>query len=346
MTIFRPEIRTGLLVVISLVVLVGALLYLGAPGVFVKQNTYWIYVENAAGLKQGGNVAVAGRRVGQVVRLFSPVPESERPAGFPKHEVLIEVRVDRSARIYKDVKVMLTQSGLLGEQFIDFTAGVEEKGLATDGARFLGERPAGLDQAIPMVLERIDPALKKVTETLNSLQGTAENLTKLTAEHGEVQVLLGQFREVGTNLNSLSGNNGPLQRSLENVEHLTSDEGRLGQALANVSKLTGEDSSLTKTLKNTEKFTANLSNNKDIDVTLHNFRAASEKLNQTMDSLSGQFTAIGGNLEQATDTVKHQPWRLIWPTTKKYPEEAIGPTPTVRKAKVPAERQKATKARK
>jgi hypothetical protein len=24
------------------------------------------------------------------------------------------------------------------------------------------------------------------------------------------------------------------------------------------------------------------------------------------------------NLEQASDTVKRQPWRLIWPSTKKY----------------------------
>jgi ABC-type transporter Mla subunit MlaD len=325
MTIFRPEIRTGLLVIVSLVVLVGVLLYLGAPGVFVKQNTHWIYVQNAAGLKQGGDVALAGRKVGQVVQMFSPVPLAERPKGFEDREVLIEIRVDRSARIYKDVKVMLTQNGLLGEMFIDFTGGVESNGLAPNGSRFLGERPPGLDQAVPTVIEKIDPALKQITETLQTLRATAENVNKLTAEHGEVQVMLGQFREVGGNLNSLTASNGPLRQSLDNIERLTSDEGKLGQALSNIKDLTDPDSSLAKTMKNAEKFTADLSSNKDINLTLRNFRAGSEKLNRTMDDLSGQFSAIAGNLEQATDTVKRQPWRLIWPSTKKYPEENASP---------------------
>jgi hypothetical protein len=37
------------LVVITLAVLVAVLLYLGAPGVFVKQKTFRVYVENALG---------------------------------------------------------------------------------------------------------------------------------------------------------------------------------------------------------------------------------------------------------------------------------------------------------
>jgi hypothetical protein len=34
---------------------------------------------------------------------------------------------------------------------------------------------------------------------------------------------------------------------------------------------------------------------------------------------------ITTNLEQATDTVKRQPWRLIFPVTKKYPSPSPGP---------------------
>ena len=52
MTILRNEIRTGLLVVISLALLVAVLLYLGAPGVFTPQKTYRIYFDNAAGLSR------------------------------------------------------------------------------------------------------------------------------------------------------------------------------------------------------------------------------------------------------------------------------------------------------
>ncbi len=318
MNITRTEIRTGILVVFSLVTLVGVILYLGAPGVFVSMKTYFVYAENASGIRQGNEVLLAGRRVGQVVKLYSPVPEAERPT--PKLETLIEIRVLESAEIYREVSVNLTQNGLLGEMLIDFTSGIESSGSAENGHKFIGVRPAGIDQAVPMVLERLDPALRKATETLDALQKTVENLTRLTAEDGEVQEALGEFRKFGTNLNTLTGEDGPLRLSLQNLEAMTSPTGDLHQSLRNVASLTDPDSSLAKTLNNAEEFTSDLTNNKDIEQTLANFRRASEKLDKTVGGLGGQFSTIAGNLEQATDTVKRQPWRLIWPSTKKYPE--------------------------
>src|SRR3954452_10246750 len=115
MNVIRQEIRTGLLVVISLAILIVVLLYLGSPGVFSPQKTYYVYAENAFGIKQGGVVAVAGRKVGQVAQLYSPVPEEERLD--PKSEVMIEVRVNRSAKVYQRNRVTIAQNGLLGETF-------------------------------------------------------------------------------------------------------------------------------------------------------------------------------------------------------------------------------------
>ncbi len=108
------------------------------------------------------------------------------------------------------------------------------------------------------------------------------------------------------------------------------------EAADHLDKLTGPGSALEKTLSNAQKVTAELSGNKDISVTLRNFRETSAELNSTMATLSTQFKEVGANLSQATDTVKHQPWRLIWPTTKKYPSDgaatpglaAVKATPT------------------
>src|SRR3954451_15416672 len=108
MNVIRQEIRTGLLVVVSLAILLAIVLYLGAPGVFVPQKTFYIYVENAGGLKQGADVALGGRKIGQVVKLVSPVNPAERPD--PKDETMVEVRVVRSSKIYNDVKVSITEA--------------------------------------------------------------------------------------------------------------------------------------------------------------------------------------------------------------------------------------------
>ena len=44
---------------------------------------------------------------------------------------------------------------------------------------------------------------------------------------------------------------------------------------------------------------------------------------------------VGENIKEFSETVKSQPWRLIWPSTKKYPENekaaAAEQTITVRK---------------
>ncbi|MEP6668691.1 MAG: MlaD family protein [Chthoniobacter sp.] len=91
-------------------------------------------------------------------------------------------------------------------------------------------------------------------------------------------------------------------------------------AAGHIDKLTGPNSSLDKTLNNTQKLTS--------------------ELNATVSDLSVQFKQVGANLSQATDTVKHQPWRLIWPTTKKYPTDgAATPAPDKKKA-TPVPRKK------
>src|SRR5205823_11721345 len=100
--------------------------------------------------KPGADVMVAGRKAGQVRRIYSPVPESSRPE--PKYESLVEVRVAASARVFKKVRVQMVQISLLGDPMIDFSSGEESSGLAPDGAQFVGERQHTLADAVPQVL--------------------------------------------------------------------------------------------------------------------------------------------------------------------------------------------------
>src|SRR5258706_4642444 len=81
MQLRRNEVLTGLLVVATLAVLTGVLVLLGAPGLFRPLVTYKIYFDNAAGIKQGAPVMLAGRKIGQVQKLYSPVsPQEEKSA--------------------------------------------------------------------------------------------------------------------------------------------------------------------------------------------------------------------------------------------------------------------------
>jgi ABC-type transporter Mla subunit MlaD len=340
MNVVRNEIRTGLLVLFSLAVLVGALIYLGAPGVFTKQKEFAIYFDNAAGIKLGTPVMLAGRKVGQVIAIDSPVPAAERPLivdekGKPRNlESRVTVRVDADARIYNDIKVALANYTFISEPVIDFTEGVESSGLAPGKKHFVGERPAGLVNVGLQILDRIDPVVDQLNKTLKSLEETANNLTKVTDEGADFQKALEEIRKVAANLNEVTASSGPLTRALNAIENTAGKDGEIAKAVADFRKLVAPDSDLAKTLANAEKFTRDLNGNKDVPAMVKNLRTASDRLNVAIASLQKDFGQVADNLEQASDTVKRQPWRLIWPSTKKYPEEQAQrkpkakPTPT------------------
>ena len=321
MQLQRNEIMTGLLVIGTIAVVAFLLVLLGAPGLFRPLVTYKIYFDNAAGLKQGAPVMLAGRKIGQVQKLYSPVsPEEEKRAeeaaaatnppeanagsspsptpGKPRFEVRVDVQVDKSAKVYRDAKTRMLQLGLLGDMAIDITQGTEKSGRAKDGETFAGDRTPDLGEAAAKMLEVIKPVATEATNTMKDLQQTAQNLNRLTDENSELTLALGQFKTFG--------------------QHL--------------SDLTAPDSALSHSLTNIEKISTSLTDNDNIEVTLRNLRSSSEKLKVATTELQ----PAGENIKQFSETIKTQPWRLIWPTTKKYAEASPTPAPgqgtiTVRK---------------
>jgi ABC-type transporter Mla subunit MlaD len=313
MQLQKNEIMTGLLVIGTIAVIAFLLVLLGAPGLFRPLVTYKIYFDNAAGIKQGAPVMLAGRKIGQVQKLYSPVsPEEEKQAeeaeaaihppepnanpvpsstpGKPRFEVRVDVQVDKSAKVYRDAKARMIQLGLLGDMAIDFTQGIGTSGRAKDGEMFAGERSPDLGEAAAKMLEVIKPVATEATNTMKDLQQTAQNINRLTDENSELTLALGQFKTFG--------------------QHL--------------SDLTAPDSALSNSLANIQKISTSLTENDNIEVTLRNLRNSSEKLKVATTDLG----PAGENIKQFSETIKSQPWRLIWPATKKYAEASPTPAPT------------------
>ena len=329
MQLRRNEILTGLLVLTTVAILTGILILLGAPGLFRPLVTYKIYMDNAAGIKLGAPVLLAGRKIGQVEALFSPVSQQDAaqadaaanvikqaspaptPDGGPpkpKYEARIDVQVDQNAAVFKDARARLITLGLLGETAIDFTQGNESSGLAKDGETFVGERVPDFGESIAKMLEIVQPVAKEATTTLKELQTTAQNLSKITDESSQLNMALAQMRTFAENLTTMTSTDSPLQLALKNVERVSNNLGQI---------------------------TNDLSANDNITVTLENFRDSSEKLKSTMNDLAPDLRDTGTNVKELTETVKRQPWRLVWPSTKEYPGDrppaASGDTITVRK---------------
>jgi phospholipid/cholesterol/gamma-HCH transport system substrate-binding protein len=322
MQLHKNEIMTGLLVVGTVAALMFVLVLLGAPGLFRPLVTYKIYVDNAAGIKQGAAVMLAGRKIGQVQKLYSPVSKEEErraeeaaaafhhpepnatpsEADKPKYEARVDVQVDRNAIVYRDANARLMQLGLLGDMAIDITQGNDSSGRARDGEIFAGERTPDFSEAVSKMLEVIKPVAAEATNTMKSLQETADNINHLTDENSELSQALVQVKSFGEHMADLTAPNSALSHSLNSIE----------------------------------KISSSLTENDNLKVTLQNFRDASDKLKLTMRDLE----PFGKNIADFSDTIKTQPWRLVYPTTKKYPEKSPAPssseaTITVRKTAKP-----------
>ena len=211
MQIHKNEITTGILVLVTFSVLITVLVIIGMPGVIKPLNTYRIYYDDAEGIRPGAPVLLAGREIGKVTNLKSPVPMDQRPSGHADYEVSIDVEVARDAQIYHTETVHLTEQSLMGQEVIDFVHGDETSGLAENHAEFVGER-------VPEISEMV-----------------ADNMKRLT----------------------------------------------------------GPGSDLALTIKNAKTFMETLNNS--------------------------QIPQVIQNAAQLTDTLKREPWRLLWPATKSYP---------------------------
>jgi ABC-type transporter Mla subunit MlaD len=307
MQLERNEVLTGLLVIGTIGVIAFLLVLLGAPGLFRPLITYGVYFDNAAGIKPGAVVMLAGRKIGQVQKLYSPLTPAEEkqaqqaaaamhspepnasPSPSSRFEARVNVQVDKNAKLYRDAKAQMIQLGLLGDMAIDFTQGTKESGRAKDGDTFAGERTPDLGEAAAKMLEVIKPVAAEATNTMKDLQQTADNLNHLTDQNSELNLALNQFKTFG--------------------EHL--------------SDLTASDSALSQSLNNIQKISTSLTDNDNIEMTLRNLRTSSEKLKLVLADLE----PVGENIKQFSQTVKTQPWRLIWPTTVKYAEAS--PTPGI-----------------
>jgi ABC-type transporter Mla subunit MlaD len=324
MQILRSEIRTGILVILTIGLLVGVVLYLSTPGIFRPLVHYHVFFDDAAGIKPGADVTLAGRKIGTVASIKSPVPILQRPPGKPDVEAMITVQVAADAEIFKDNSVTMRSFGLLAEPVIDFTHGDSNSGRAADGAFFVGVRSPDLSEVGPTIIQKLTPTLTEATGTLVELHRTAENLTRLTGKDSvlltSLDTTLDNFRVVGSNLQKLTDKGGSLDQSLQSVQTtLKGVQGVIDQA--------GKDNRVGNTLANFETASIRL-------------KSVMGDLQQAMNTDLPRVGTFVSDLTEVAAKLRVQPWRIIWPNTIKYPEPTF-PTPLRRVRRALQEREQA-----
>lgn len=170
--ITKDALRVAVLAIVALAILTYAVIRLGkAARLFTRRYSLYAFVANASGLREGGQVTVAGQLAGSISKIeFLPVDADTT------RNLRITVQLDETLQqqVRLDSRVMLRNQGLLGDRFFDITPG-------TPGFRPLHNGDTlvlGASMDYDMMIQRAAAVLTDVAGLTHDLRGLTQSVAR------------------------------------------------------------------------------------------------------------------------------------------------------------------------
>jgi phospholipid/cholesterol/gamma-HCH transport system substrate-binding protein len=162
-------IRIGALVTAAIIVLMVTIFSLGAEQRFWERKVqYEVHFTRTGGLQVGSQVSLNGVLVGSVVEMrFPPDPA----VNFI--QVLVNVRGDVSSRIRDDTLASIRTYGLLGDRYIEMSAGSPEAAPIPPGGLIASVDPVDIESLVGQGGD-IVTNIVEVTASLKDVLGTIQ----------------------------------------------------------------------------------------------------------------------------------------------------------------------------
>jgi phospholipid/cholesterol/gamma-HCH transport system substrate-binding protein len=204
-TFGRQRFKVGALIVAGLFLLGYGVYRVGKIfDVFASRFSVMILLNSVAGLREGAPVTLAGQRVGQVKRIeFIPLEQKRGNANLT-----VELKISRKVQqqIRRDSRAYLRAQGLLGDKYIDISAGTLRAVVIQEGdtlksqttmdiEQFLARSGAVLDSASNAVsdVRRITNGLAQGEGTLGQMLTNEKLYFRMVATTSQLQTALQRF---------------------------------------------------------------------------------------------------------------------------------------------------------
>lgn len=307
------EIKVGTVIAVAAVLFLSALIFVHGVNLFRKKRaTYTTYLKFAGGLEPGSFVRFGGLKVGKIRAARIDARDSTR--------IQITFQVDRRTPIRTNSKARVSSLGLLGENYLEVSAGTRDAPLLPPGS----EVPAVETAALVDVINNVNSVTVGANKLVNDLDGRLlaladnanqvissvqavvgpENRRHITSALANADTMLAETRpRLNQTLANFETASEKLSPTLENVNAALSRANALVDnfnaiALENRAAIHTALLSLRDTLNDARRVMADvddvlIGNRDNLDETLQNIRISSQ------------------NLRQFTDTIKRRPFSLI-----------------------------------
>ena len=170
MNFTRSEVKSGILVVVCLVLLTILTFKVSDFRALGKTDDYKVHFNFVSGLEKNAPVHFAGHSVGTVKSIT--VHE-----GNPTVEVTISV--DSNTPVRTDSQVFVDTLGLLGEKFISLTPGTPTAPRLEPGAVLRGTEPMPLHQLVRQMNQLTENLIPVTEKTNRLLEGHEKDLGQI-----------------------------------------------------------------------------------------------------------------------------------------------------------------------
>lgn len=207
------QVRAGVFILITLLLLAGAILLMGQKTkMFTPTSQLTVTIDNVMGLKEGAPVWLAGVDVGVVKDIRFKDPRKS-------NEVQIAMEVDRGAlkKVGPDSRITIKTRGLMGEKYVDIMPSLQY--FDSPGNNFHGQSVHTLDD----VAQKAGVTFEKLNSIVDSVQsgkGTLGMLATDTTLYTNTVTLSNELKILAANINSGQGTLGRLARSGEPYDKL------------------------------------------------------------------------------------------------------------------------------
>lgn len=302
---FSKEVKTGLLVAISLLVFFSGFYFLKGANLFSGENEYHVYYDNVQGLQSSSSVLLKGLSVGRVSAI--ELVDSEK--------VKVTLAVSKKVPVPVGTTAELASADLLGTKIIKLNIGTGTQ-VAEDGSVLIGAIESGIIDNISLELSPLITDLRHVIATLDTvLIGVSGVLNESTAKSlantvTSLDVTMRNFSELSATLNRESEQ---LAAVIRNANSITANIADNNQRISNI-------------VKNAEQTTNNLSA-APIQETVKELQSAAQQLDNILRKINNNEGSLGmmvndkqlySNLSQTMKTldeliadINARPWRYI-----------------------------------
>jgi phospholipid/cholesterol/gamma-HCH transport system substrate-binding protein len=200
------QLKVGAMILVAVAVLGIAAYKLGeAANLFSKRYDLIAYLPTASGLREGGQVTVAGKLVGAISKIeFLPV-DNDTTRNL---RVVVAIDAGVTQQVRKDSRAHIKTLGLLGDKVFDITPGTPKFPVLRDGDVIAIEPSVDYET----VLIQASGAVKEVVGLTTDLRKVTNGITRGEGTLGQLVT----NRAMYDNLNSTLANTNRLLVRLQN----------------------------------------------------------------------------------------------------------------------------------